>query len=368
MDIKNRDAFLQDTLDHMPVVFFVKDSQDRYLNVNTEFEKLFNWRRETVLGKTGSELFPKEINDALRLNDLEVMQQRKAKVWIETVYDYKNQPRIYETHKFPYFDADGKVYAVGGIALEITDKIKAEEQLEANRKVLLRSARMAAVGEMAGGIAHEINNPLEVIHAHHYLVREMSEKNETRNESWNKNLKVIDDAIIRIQRIIKGLLAFARQSTNDPKTETPVSEILAELLELSLGRMERKGISLTFAKIDPELKILCRPYQISQILLNLLNNAIDVVSSLPEKWIRLDVTEKENVIEFCVVDSGKGIPENSRYKLFESFFTTKEFGFGSGLGLSISKGLALENNGTLKFDETKKNTTFVLTVPKNKNN
>lgn len=367
MDIKNRDTFLQDTLDHMPVVFFVKDTEDRYLNVNTEFEKLFNWPRKNVLGKTGSELFPKEINDTLRLNDIEVTQKRKSKVWIETVYDFKGQRRTYETHKFPYFDDKGKVYAVGGIALDITDKIKAEEQLEANRKILLRSARMAAVGEMAGGIAHEINNPLEVIHAHHYLVREMSEKNETCGESWKKNLKVIDDAVVRIQRIIKGLLAYARQSTNDPKTETAIAEILAELLELSHGRMERKGISISFAKVDATLKIVCRPYQISQILLNLLNNAIDVVATLPEKWIRLEVAEKAAVVEFRVVDSGKGIPQNIRHKLFESFFTTKEFGFGSGLGLSISRGLALEHNGALQVDDTAKNTTFVLTIPKKQN-
>ncbi|OQW46223.1 MAG: hypothetical protein A4S09_16645 [Proteobacteria bacterium SG_bin7] len=364
MSIKNKDTFLQDTLDHMPVVFFVKDIDDRYLNVNAEFEKLFNWHRKNVIGKTGSDLFPKEVNDTLRLNDIEVIQQRKAKVWIETVYDYQGRPRIYETHKFPYFDDEGNVYAVGGIALEITDKIKAEEQLEANRKVLLRSARMAAVGEMAGGIAHEINNPLEVIHAHHYLMQEMSEKNETQGENWAKNLKVINDAIVRIQRIIKGLLAFARQSTNDPKVETSVSEILAELFELCYGRMARKGVALTFPKIDPKIKIECRPYQISQILLNLLNNAVDVVSSLPERWIQLEFKEKEEIFEFRVIDSGKGIPETIRHKLFESFFTTKEFGFGSGLGLSISRGLALEHNGSLEIDEKAKNTTFILRVPK----
>lgn len=366
MDIRNSGGFLQDTLDNMPVVFFVKDLDGRYLSVNTEFEVLFNWRRQDILGKTDADLFPKEVTEAVRINDREVAKSGKPKIWIETVYDFKGNPRIYETHKFPYFDQNGVVYATGGIAIEITDKIKAEEELESSRKMLLKSARMAAVGEMAGGIAHEINNPLAVIHAHQYLIRSLSEINDTQSESWKKNLNIIDDAVVRIQRIIKGLLSFARQSTNDPKVQVKVGEILGDLFELCQGRMHRRNIALTFAKTSPDLKLFCRPYQISQILLNLLNNAIDAVMALPEKWVRLDIIENQDSIQFRVVDSGKGIPENVRPKLFESFFTTKEFGFGSGsgLGLSISKGLALEHDGVLELDANAPNTTFVLKLPK----
>ncbi len=358
------EGFLQDTIDNLPAVFFAKHIDGRYIAINTAFEKLFNWERKFVIGKNDSDLFPKEICDHLRRNDLEVIESRSPKIIIETVIDYNGTPRLYESHKFPYFDKDGKVWAMGGIAIDVTDKVKAEEELEASRKMLLRTARMAAVGEMAGGIAHEINNPLAVIHAHQYLLRTLAESRQTSGTDWNKNLKSIEDAVVRIQKIVKGLLAFARQSSHDPKVQTSVSELLAELWELCRGRMEKRHINLTFPQVKASLKIQCRPYQISQILINLLNNAFDAVANLNEKWIRLEVTDSDNEIEFKVTDSGQGMPTEVRNHLFDSFFTTKEFGFGTGLGLSIAKGLAIEHGGDLLFDDSARNTTFVLRLPK----
>jgi signal transduction histidine kinase len=114
----------------------------------------------------------------------------------------------------------------------------------------------------------------------------------------------------------------------------------------------------------PRLTIECRPTEISQILLNLLNNAFDAVFSLSEKWVELQVEELPDEIRIQVTDSGSGISKGIREKLMQPFFTTKEPGKGTGLGLSISNRIALKHHGKIYLDESCKNTRFVLVLPK----
>lgn len=112
------------------------------------------------------------------------------------------------------------------------------------------------------------------------------------------------------------------------------------------------------------LEVECRPTQISQVILNLLNNAHDAIGSLEEKWVMVSVTEIENDIEIRVTDSGSGIPEHVRMKIMEPFFTTKPVGKGTGLGLSVSLGILKAHRGSLVVDTESKNTCFVLRFPR----
>lgn len=112
-----------------------------------------------------------------------------------------------------------------------------------------------------------------------------------------------------------------------------------------------------------EIKISCHPAQISQIILNLLNNSFDAVSVLEEKWVRLVVKENKNDVEIQVTDSGKGIPYEYQSKLTQPFFTTKASGKGTGLGLSISQVIAEAHHGELYLDKESKNTRFIVKLP-----
>ncbi|HEX4924120.1 MAG TPA: ATP-binding protein, partial [Bdellovibrionales bacterium] len=113
-----------------------------------------------------------------------------------------------------------------------------------------------------------------------------------------------------------------------------------------------------------ELVIACRPTQISQVLLNLLNNAHDAVAEQTEKWVKLDVRDLGDSVELSVTDSGAGIPPEIQEKIMQPFFTTKQIGEGTGLGLSISKGLVDSHHGQLRLDAKSKNTRFVVLLPK----
>ena len=159
-------------------------------------------------------------------------------------------------------------------------------------------------------------------------------------------------------------------------------QILHDSLELCAERLKHKGIQL-HVNCPEDLKIECRPAQISQILLNLLNNSFDAIvedtgnrllrqaSQLREsereqqhsKWVRVDVSCVNEVIEISVMDCGLGIPAHVVEKMMNPFFTTKEIGKGTGLGLSISVGIASDHNGKLYYDSKSPNTRFVLELP-----
>lgn len=154
----------------------------------------------------------------------------------------------------------------------------------------------------------------------------------------------------RVTKITLGLRKFARETRSDPLMGASVQEIVEDTLSFCTQRMKQYAINLRVPSISPASRVGCKPAEISQVLLNLLNNAVDAVHSLPEKWIELSVTETGKFWEIAVTDSGRGIPPNIREKMGQPFFTTKEVGKGTGLGLSISRGIVGAHGGHLALD------------------
>ena len=171
----------------------------------------------------------------------------------------------------------------------------------------------------------------------------------------------------RVAKIVKGLRSFARNGSKDPMQEVETEKIISETLELCFERFKYGEIQLQITKIVSG-KIICRESQISQVLLNLLNNAYDAVTEMPlkDKWVKVEVTESDvhNNILIYITDCGPGIPKDIASKILEPFFTTKETGKGTGLGLSISVGIVEEHGGKLYLDHGHDNTRFVLELPK----
>lgn len=230
---------------------------------------------------------------------------------------------------------------------------------------LVQSAKMSSLGEMAGGIAHEINNPLAIIHGKAEQLKLRLKKGTVEPgelPDWEKQLSKIETTADRIAKIIHGLRSFSRSADADPMKEVKVSQILEDTLELCKERFRSHGIAL---KVSPsgEIAIECRPAQISQILMNLLGNAHDAVEDLAEKWVELNVSVSDGFVLIRVTDCGQGIPEQVAEKMMEPFFTTKGVGRGTGLGLSICKGLAEHHRGSLSYDRSSKHTCFVLKLP-----
>lgn len=238
------------------------------------------------------------------------------------------------------------------------------QKLSDAQAMLMQSERMAALGEMAGGVAHEINNPLAIIHGNVERLKVLAGNGQLDMPTLLKFSDRIGSTALRISKIVKSLRAFARDGEHDPFSKVPVHEVFEDLLELCRERLKYHEVELLVEPIPDDSILECRPIQIGQVLLNLVNNAHDAVQSLDTKWIHLRVRDSGDWLEISVVDSGTGIPAELRHKILQPFFTTKELGKGTGLGLSVSKGIIESHGGTLTVDDTSPNTCFVICLPK----
>jgi PAS domain S-box-containing protein len=262
-------------------------------------------------------------------------------------------------------DKNGSVTGAVGIAMDITERRQMEHALEAARQRAIVSARLAALGTMAGGVAHEINNPLGIIHAMATDLKEMvARQGSARPEVVSRKSQAICNTADRIARIVKSLRQISREGASDPFSPTPLANIVAQTLEICRAKFKANGVNLMLPRAIPELNVFVREVQISQALLNLLENAFDaVVGQKDERWVRLEVQPVRGSVVISVIDSGPGIASEIRSRVMEPFFTTKPVGQGVGLGLSLSKTIAEDHGGSLEYSEDKGHTRFSLVLP-----
>lgn len=267
----------------------------------------------------------------------------------------------HNTHANPIFSGNN-VVGITILTRDITEMKHAQEELKKNHEQLIISAKLSSLGEMAAGIAHEINNPLSIIYGVASQAHKKHLLGTLEHDKLSHDLQTILITTERIAKIVKGLRTFSRDATDDPMTSTPVSQVIDDTLELCKEKFRFHSIEIK-TDCDPSIFIDCRPSQISQVLMNLLNNAYDAMETLPEKWVHLVVAKCDGGISISVTDSGSGIPSDIRGKVMQPFFTTKDIGKGTGLGLSISTGIVEGHGGKLFYDPSSPNTRFVLELP-----
>ncbi len=237
-------------------------------------------------------------------------------------------------------------------------------QAKQGRVRLAQSARLASLGAMSGGIAHEINNPLAII-----LGRaEQLSRSNSLNPSDLERVNTIKRMVERMAKIVRGLRQVSRDGNLEPKVPTRVEMILEDALTLCRSRLENNKIHLFQTEASNKgtvsLSIECRPSQISQILINLINNAADAVQGLEDPWVAIQLLADEHQVAIRIVNSGPLIPKELVERIGQPFFTTKGTGLGTGLGLSISASLAQSNGGELEYLEDESNTTFEVRFPR----
>jgi C4-dicarboxylate-specific signal transduction histidine kinase len=240
--------------------------------------------------------------------------------------------------------------------------VEANRQLDQEKMHRFQLAKMSTLGEMAAGVAHEVNNPLGIIFGYLLKIRRLADQ-PNQGAEIKSTVDKIELTATRISKIVKGLLDFSRDGHKDHFIPVQMSEIIDETLMLSKVRLQKRNIQLKLQDCPKEVYLNCKPTQISQILLNLINNSADEIEPKPEPWIQISYFQTDSAIQIWVTDSGGGVHKDIQDKIFNPFFTSKEVGKGVGLGLSISKGIAEDHNGRLFLDTTSEQTRFILEIP-----
>lgn len=245
------------------------------------------------------------------------------------------------------------VFSIGRIQLKHSQK-----KLHERSEELIKASNLIVLGEMSAGIAHEINNPLQSLSLNLMVMKDKFPQPELiTHHSINESL------IQKMGKMVQGLKELSNSNSSDESEVFIFSKIMEDVLAISSGRIKKNNIQV-FIHDDELLKTKACKVQITQVLINMVNNSIDAIKHLDEKWIKVEVEKWDQFLQISVSDSGKGISNHVVDNMMKPFFTTKGGNKGTGLGLSISKSIVEKNNGSLFYDSSCDNTKFVLLLPK----
>lgn len=318
-----------------------------------------------------AELLGKRLQSLLITSEVEKADVALAEVMLtgtSTLIDVKGTSdesgQVWYSQRYSPIEADGAVIGMMVLEDDVTEKLKLVEEIELERAKAMHATKFATLGEMASGIAHEINTPLSHIQLLASMLKEKADGGQLVLEDARAISAQIETTVLRISKTVTSLRSFAHQVEGDPFESIAIAQVIAESLDLMRERLRTADVELRMPTISPEIKIECRSIQITQILLNLCGNAIDAQEGRDSRWIQFEIKDLGMSVEVAVIDNGPGIPKEVREKIMQPFFTTKGSVRGTGLGLSISKGIAGFHHGLLYLDESYPRTRFVLLLPK----
>lgn len=324
------------------------------------FSKAAEWitgySREEVLGKTCYEVFQAKVcEEGCPFEKVIKKGVPVKKMSMVITGKYGSQIAISRT-AFRLTNTAGKITGMAGVFRDTTELLNLREQL-------LQSEKMAIMGQLAAGVAHEINNPINGIITYIRLLLKKLDENKVDPKTWKKNLALVERETKRIGRLVKNLLNFSRKT--EPEFR-PVSlkHLIEESLPLLHDQFLIKNVNLTkkYANTIPD--ILGDPNQLQQVILNLILNAVQAVENEGRVSITL-AAEGKSFVQLDIWDNGVGIPKEDLDKLFDPFFTTKTGKqAGVGLGLSIAKKIVTAHNGRIRIQsELNKGTAVSIRFP-----
>lgn len=361
-------AYLRDILDINPHLVFAKDREGRFTLVNQAVADMYGTSVEDLLGKKDADFVDDEAQVAFfRKMDLQVMDTlEEAFIAEEKITDSEGNVHWLQTVKRPIVGADGRANEILGVATDITARKEAEQERQALEEQLRHSQKMDALGQLAGGVAHDFNNILAVILGNAERLMHQLESDASADEGALDGVRLIASSCERAASLIRQLVAFSRKQPVNP-VAVELNELVTDLKAM-LHSLIGEHIEFETVLSDKLPCVQADPSQLEQLVVNLVVNARD---AMPDGG-RLSIETAAVVmsddgaayVRISVSDTGAGIPVEHRNRLFEPFFTTKERGKGTGLGLSTVFGIVKQAGGHIEFDtEVGRGTTFHVYWP-----
>ncbi len=394
---KRFDLFMQ----HVPAAIFIKDREGRFVYVNDQFAESIRCEPEDLIGRSSEGFIPPDLLDQYERENQRVLQGER--LVSETSVPRPEGTQHWITYKFPIY-RDGQSPLIGSASMDITERKqmeaalrKSEErlrqyanqleqmvdrkvrQLEQERAKAIQLDKLAALGEMATGLAHELNQPLAAIQLEaNYLVRMGIRAREEHEGDLNRVLSPAEVIEIgedlwrdleRCQRLIDHLRRFGRIS-QEPPAPICLNDPIEECFVLVGARLRNHDVTVRLDLAEDLPPILAHRYRLEQVFLNLISNAeyamAQRAAEQPDLEKVLTITTKAVGDEVIaqVRDNGTGIPEDVQDRVFDPFFTTKPQGEGTGLGLSISYRIVADYVGEITCQSVEgQGTTFTVRLP-----
>lgn len=359
--LRESEAFMSAVVENALLAVITMDEAGLLMEFNPAAERTFGWRKDEVLGKDMADLLiPIRFRDAHRQGLARFLASNNSRLLGKPLSlaalkaDGGEFPvelsisvaRLGERRFFTAFVAD------------LTDRTQAEIQLARQRDALRQSEKLSAMGALLAGVAHELNNPLAILMGRAALLEGKATDPAIREDSAR-----IKAAADRCGRIVRAFLSMARKK--------PAQRQAAQLNEVVRGALDLLGYSLRTAGIEvgvalarnlPEIEMDAD--QIGQVSVNFLVNAQQALADTPApRRIMVSTAWEGDALVLRVVDNGPGVPAELRDRIFDPFFTTKPEGYGTGVGLSVSRAIAREHGGDLVLEETAQGASFVLRLP-----
>ncbi|MEK7773621.1 MAG: PAS domain S-box protein [Deltaproteobacteria bacterium] len=374
------------------------DENGAYTYVSPKVSEILGYRAEDLLGKTPFDLMPDEEADRVREIFKGIAELKRPFSALENINLHKDgRMVVLETGGTPFFDGGGNLLGYRGIDRDVTQRKRAEEEGKRMYAQVVHSEKMASVGQLAAGVAHEINNPVGFVSSNlntlsgyigdftvlfrmYFSMASDLEAGRTGDAlahwrkitEYQKNINIVfviedvallteeaKDGMARIKNIVSGLKEFSHAGSGKMET-CDIHQCLENAVRLSWHEIKYKaGVETDFEQIP---LVECMPQQLTQVFLNIIINA---VQAMPEKGtVSIKTYSKDGYAVVEIRDDGAGMTEDVMKRIFDPFFTTKEVGKGTGLGLSIAYGIIKEHKGAIEVrSKAAEGTTFTIRLP-----
>ncbi len=351
------DSIFEQIVENFPDIIHSVDNQGFIISTNKAAENLLGYSKKELVGKSIFEIYPENLSKNVKAG-FQKLKNDGFNSHIESKLLTKSGEIIdVEIRSFSLYDEEGKFSRTFSI-------IRDMREFNALKGQLIQSSKLAAVGQMAAGIMHDIRNPLTVIsNYNNSILKSAIEKGDVTLQ--RKCQSSIERAAARIEKLSDHLHSYSRNEKEEA-TEIDLSLFLDDCILMVESKIQGAHVTLENRIKGKELKIVLSPNRMEQVIVNLISNACDAMEACPVRKLILNAELDSNNLVLSISDTGMGISKENLEHIFDSFYTTKPKGKGTGLGLSIARSIVEDQGGSIVVQsELGLGTEFQITLPQN---